>query len=707
MDRAAIMMQRVFRGMKDRKDMSGTRDNASALLKDASALFLQRVFRGHVGRQRSRYKQFAKSSITRLCAAINIQRIMRGHLGRARFAKRSSMEANNIFYQIRIGKKRQVVNLWEHRDTHKITTETTGERGDSLLGVACKFGQMEICKLCVKWGCNLNHENIDGHTPLLLAIKYGHGELAEYLIGQKASVAKGGPTVLHHACFQGLENVVATLLHKKVSALERDPYTLNTAMHAAVLGACVQDFSVRKSKKLLLHQHRPVVKERHCIQILDRLLQAHVQLNAVNYEGQTCLHIAAYHGLFSVVQALIGMGIDCNIKDKKKRTAWRCAELMRYNTVSRLLLASCNISEDGYVETMSEEDLLALKSGLLNVARENYLDAKLDIIEKDLITCFEQGIGINSIADVDSGETFLMFTCHNGARKTFRLILKLLNSNIANQADRDGVLNAVDLRGRNAVHCSIDSSEAQAIWIAKDLVANGGDLFREDYQKTTPIHLAAMHETLTPWMVSSIQSNLEYDINNSVDNDGNTPLHKAAQSLSASSMTSLIKDLGADPSLRNMDGDSALHLILKHKSYHKKRDRQHEQSMRNNTLEEQQAMECIQLLLANDAEIALANNLGETPLHLAADHDRVGIVTLLLDQPQAQDGTFINARDNTGQTALIRAVEWHANNVISILVNHDKVDKQIQNHKGLSALEIAKSGTTSQNLAIVNMLTGV
>ena len=61
-------------------------------------------------------------------------------------------------------------------------------RGRTLLGSACMYGNLDIVKMLVTNGANVNIRDICGVTPLMVAFKYSNYIIADYLITNGANI---------------------------------------------------------------------------------------------------------------------------------------------------------------------------------------------------------------------------------------------------------------------------------------------------------------------------------------------------------------------------------------------------------------------------------------------------------------------------------------------------------------------------------------
>lgn len=69
--------------------------------------------------------------------------------------------------------------------------DTTDEFGNTLLMVACQNGNKKIAKLALRYGCDINSVNNSGKTAVNFAKRFGHADLAEYLIDKGAENGVG------------------------------------------------------------------------------------------------------------------------------------------------------------------------------------------------------------------------------------------------------------------------------------------------------------------------------------------------------------------------------------------------------------------------------------------------------------------------------------------------------------------------------------
>ena len=90
-----------------------------------------------------------------------------------------------------------------------------------------------------------------------------------------------------------------------------------------------------------------------------------------------------------------------------------------------------------------------------------------------------------------------------------------------------------------------------------------------------------------------------------------------------------------------------------------------------------------QLLIAKGANVNAKNNIGETALHWAEDHEQKEIVELLI----ANDSD-VNAKDNIGGTPLHRATDVCNKEIVELLIT-DGAEINAKNDDGDTPLDMA------------------
>ncbi len=163
---------------------------------------------------------------------------------------------------------------------------------------AVRAGNLATVKeLVEKQGANINSRNRIGETLVMMAIKNGKGDIANYLLDQGADpkiASTAQSTTLIAAAFNGDLPMVNRLLDKGVDLHAADQQKKTAMVYAAAAG------------------HAEVVQ---------RLLKAGVDVNARYLNDLTALMWAAGQGHARAVQALLDAGADRALKDNRGKTA--------------------------------------------------------------------------------------------------------------------------------------------------------------------------------------------------------------------------------------------------------------------------------------------------------------------------------------------------------------------------------------------------
>ena len=170
---------------------------------------------------------------------------------------------------------------------------TTISNGFTPLYVACLNGDAELVKLLIEKGADVNPTKSDGLTPLYGACLKGHAELVKLLIEKGADVnvtTSNGFTPLYVACLNGDAELVKLLIEKgaDVNPTKSDGLT-------PLYGACLEG-------------HAELVK---------LLIEKRAEVNAAISNGLTPLCIACLKGHVEVAKLLIvAIVLENPVKEK-------------------------------------------------------------------------------------------------------------------------------------------------------------------------------------------------------------------------------------------------------------------------------------------------------------------------------------------------------------------------------------------------------
>lgn len=336
------------------------------------------------------------------------------------------------------------------------------------------------------------------------------------------------------------------------------------------------------------------------------------QINQKNSQGQSLLHIAALRNDAEMVQFLLALGADTEIRDAAGDTPLSAAITADcFDSVKVLAGAGSNIYSRNSVGVSIAE--LARRKGPDGLA--SIITAKT-VIQQD-----------------SEGKTLL----HHA-------VDMLDTAAVAQILAAGGNLAMIDKAGDTPLSLAYKKpSESASATIAADLLLAGAEPLRGDFtyfetsilkrnpgmrfeEGRTPLHIASEkgHTGYVAYLLSkSVQVNAK-------DVASSTPLHEAVRN-GRIDCTDLLLKAGADPDPKDSSGNTPLHLVM--------------------PLATRSAI--FVRLLAAGADPNQKDNYGETPLHIAA---RLGMSDDII-QALIQSGGDTNERNKRGVTPLSLAIE--------------------------------------------------
>eukprot|EP00527_Entomoneis_sp_CCMP2396_P008773 CAMPEP_0198139390 /NCGR_PEP_ID=MMETSP1443-20131203/2699_1 /TAXON_ID=186043 /ORGANISM="Entomoneis sp., Strain CCMP2396" /LENGTH=295 /DNA_ID=CAMNT_0043801503 /DNA_START=96 /DNA_END=983 /DNA_ORIENTATION=+ len=180
--------------------------------------------------------------------------------------------------------------------------ETRQLLGETPLHVACKWGSLDVANFLIAQGADLNARDDNGWTPLHSACFGGHLALVRRLLIQQRqhdndndehkaadvmALNEAGMTPLHMACDHGHLNIVRELLgHPQVDVNAKTKFSKDTPLHITS-GTFSFPNLLHISRELILHG---------------------ANLNDPNGNGDTPLHLASQCGRIQLARLLLRNG---------------------------------------------------------------------------------------------------------------------------------------------------------------------------------------------------------------------------------------------------------------------------------------------------------------------------------------------------------------------------------------------------------------
>ena len=226
------------------------------------------------------------------------------------------------------------------------------------------------------------------------------------------------------------------------------------------------------------------------------------------------------------------------------------------------------------------------------------------------------------------------------------------------------LLSTMDCFGLTPTHyasCEPSTLDVILDWQRKLGIASV--VFSQDNRKNSPLHYAALVGCLEAALKLLESANQKYHYVNSVNSDGDTPLHLATNKISTSVVEMLARHPQCDVNIQNKRGDTALHLSIK--------------SKRRSIM--------YWILDSTKCDANIRNNGGDTALHIAVQHKSELFFALVQHRK-----CNVNIQNRHGDTALHLAIKNERNKMLeSILEKGINYDPNIQNSDGNTPLHIA------------------
>ncbi len=390
-------------------------------------------------------------------------------------------------------------------------------------------------------------------------------------------------------------------------------------------------------------------------QEVKELFTSKYNINAVDKNGDTALHVAARKNDADLVTFLITKGADTNLKN--------------YNSDTPLHVAIKNDSFEAarILSTVSGDIFSRNKDGISALA----LAINKNDVYYDIMITTKNG----ELRDTD-GETIVHY------------FVKTKNLKAINYCIKKGIpVDVKDNTGKTPLALALEnSSDYDSIQIAATLLKFGVRPISGDYDYfenavterslsmnlkdgQTPLHIAVIsgHSGIAEYLIKN-GANLSAQ-----DLAGATPLHEAVRYGQTDLVSMLLKN-GANPNAKDSLGNTPLLLIPPEKN----------------------RKEVYKLLLSSKANPNIKDTFGDTPLHIAT---LSSMKTDILDE-MIQAGADINARNKQGITPLTIAVENKLMDHVNFYISHN-ADIYAGDNQGNTPLSIALAGNLTMLQALV------
>lgn len=551
----------------------------------------------------------------------------------------------------------------EAREMFQLKTDINGtdEEGNTALHSAAQMNDVELVKFLLYMGANSELKNMNGDTPLHLAIKNdalncvevlasiesnifakdGTGISAFELILNKdekflnaiinpqiGSVKDGqGQTIIHYLVKLKNAKAIKKCIEKGIPVSVEDDFGISPLQICYLNSDSVE--SVRIAADLILADAIPIRSDFSFFE--DSVITRNPSMRFD--DGQTPLHLATIQGKTGVVEYLIEKGASIKAKDVSGATPLHEAvRYGRYEIAMALLKAGADVNAQ---DSLGKTPLLIISPA---ESREKIysllLKYQANPNSKDMY-----------------GDTPLHIATITGMK------LPILENLVKAGAD----INERNKKGVTPLALAVEHQWNDQIDYYAKL---GADVHAEDIDGNTPLSRAlSSNLDVTKKLINKKNSSIR-------DSFGNTPLHIAITSNAKMEQIKYLVEVGSDIDARNRNGDSPLFLAVQN-------------NMRS----------VGELLLAHSADVFATNTENYSPLRMA-----------MIAGGEVQDwilsSEVIKAVDGIGNTPLHYAAEWKLNSSVAVLLEKG-ANPNTQNSNGETALFSAVKADSPSTLELL------
>uniref|UniRef100_A0A669DCX5 Ankyrin repeat domain 52 n=1 Tax=Oreochromis niloticus TaxID=8128 RepID=A0A669DCX5_ORENI len=517
---------------------------------------------------------------------------------------------------------------------HKVEVNARDKFWHTPLHMAAANWATGCAKALIPHVCSLDVTDKSGRTPLHHAAHNGHGEVVKLLLSRSGDVMckdKRGYTPLHVAAAGGHLDVVKYLLRLgvEVNKLFYTPWFMYLFIY---FGICFQIDEPNIFGNTALHMACHTGQDT----VATELVNSGASINQPNYNGNTPLHLAAASSSGVLcLELLVNNGADVNVQNKKGMSPLHMAAMHGRFTGSQIL-----------IQNGGEIDCVDINGNApLHVAARHGQELLVSTLLTNGADKGRQGI---------NGMLPLHLAALYGFPDCCRKLLVGFD------------INMLDDHGRTCLHAA--ASGGTELWCY---------LMCPVLLCRSPLHYAAANGN-SQCTISLVRAGADV---NELDLTGCNPLHYAAASHTFCGCLDYLLDNGANPTLKNSKGYSAVHYAAAYGN------KQH--------LELVSGLLEISFNCLEEAE----SNVPVSPLHLAACFGHCEALRLLCETLVSLD-----VRDVEGQTALHLAAQKGFSPCVEVLLKHQaSYTLKEHKHKWTALHAAAAEGQVDCILLLVNM----
>jgi ankyrin repeat protein len=526
---------------------------------------------------------------------------------------------------------------------------------EQLLMNAVRRGNLKDVKKYLDLGFTQEVVDSSGRNLLLQAAAYNHLNLVEFFIGNRANISKmdhKGNTILHFLAENRSAKAPALIKQALQSGafLGAKNYEGQTPAGSALKKGNSAGFKVFLDAgydKNSIEGGMPVVlfaylKGQNAI--VKSLMEAGADINRADAAGEIMLHHAAMRNDGPMVKDLLDKGAQINARSADGRTA-----LMYALEKNRIPIAELLIKKGADVNATDRK-------------RQNILHYLAPLQQAGQLIALLPAEGVNVNAKDDTGRTPLLVAAMSARW-----------SNVELFASKGADVNIADSTGKTPVLMAAEKGNLTAV---KTLIDRGSDVKKADASGQTVLHyLAGQRGKAVVQMIPEIIA--KGGQVNAKSASGATPAGMAVAGGNTAVFAALLES-GIDK-----DGLELNSLPLAVFAYEKRQK------------------EIAKTLLEKGADVKKTGSLGETMLHAVAAQDDWQFANFVLGY-----NPDLNARDDTGRTPLLSAIDKSAIRVAGLLIEKG-ADVNVKDRQGQTSLHYLAAARNATGLMAKAQAAGI
>ena len=507
------------------------------------------------------------------------------------------------------------------------------DRGKTLLHVAAESGQKEVAQHLLDLARpSVDVQDNDGNTALHLAVFNNHVEVADLLLasGASAVVQNHRKALPFHVALRDSQatDMIVVFCKYNIDHLARG-FRNYTSLHVV---------AARNNLKALKILYEEAVSRQ-----LD--IKSILQLQAVDRDGLTPIHLAARKGLYDVLDFMISKAIEHGLKlqnvfrylSEKESTPLHFAVESNSLEIVRILLkyGASPIATSG---KQSPPIHLACSQNKLNMVEE-----MVQQCGNEILSCKnDQGqTPLHSSSSLMGGKQLISFLLSKGS-----------------------LLDAQDVNGHTPLQVAVRFGNITSM---EQLLASGSSPLIKDARGCNCLHIAIMFKRIEVFKCLLKHPKIT-EMSNAINNDGNLPIHLALRE----GLSNFVAPLLTSTRYQTTDKDDNNYFHLAALAGDEK------------TIEN--------LLTCSFAEsmINATNSSGKTPLHCSAISGNLACIYLLLDH-----GAMVN-KCHCGRTPFMYACFEGRLQSAKVLYEAHPFQRDWKDDEGSTALHLAAKSASPE-----------